>query len=161
MIFNTNTHTLGIVEVADLVVVNKADGDLIYVARRARGEYRSALHYMRPKYPGVYYPEVVLCSSRRENPMEETKFPVSNVWEKALAFRKVMNEHGLIEEKRQEQRKTWMWKQVNEELVTRLLHGDESTSKFIASIQNFVEKGEMSPRLAADCILQKFLKTHK
>ncbi|KAG2378673.1 hypothetical protein C9374_007821 [Naegleria lovaniensis] len=151
----------GIVEVADLVVVNKADGDLIYVARRARGEYRSALHYMRPKYPGVYYPEVVLCSSRRENPMEETKFPVSNVWEKALAFRKVMNEHGLIEKKRQEQRKTWMWKQVNEELVTRLLHGDETTSKFITGIQNYVEQGEMSPRLAADCILQKFLKTHK
>ena len=148
----------GIVEVADLVVVNKADGELVYIARRARGEYRSGLHYMRPKYPGIYYPEVILCSSRRENPMEETKFPVAGVWDKALHFRTVMLEHGLIEKKRQEQRKAWMWKQINEELITRLLHTDDSTNLFINSVQDRVEKGDMSPRIAADAILQKFLK---
>lgn len=147
----------GIVEVADLVVVNKADGDLVFVARRARGEYRSALHYMRPRYPGVYYPEVMLCSSRRDNPMEENKFPVSAVWDKALNYRKVLTEAGLIDQRRKEQRKTWMWKQVNEELITRLLQSDESTSLFISSIQDLVERGEMSPRLAADKILYRFL----
>ena len=151
----------GIVEVADLVVVNKADGDLVFIARRARGEYRSALHYMRPKYPGIYYPEVMLCSSRRENPMEDTKYPISGVWEKAINYRTVMLEHGLIEQKRQEQRKTWMWKQVNEELITRLLQTDENTSLFINNVQDRVEKGEMSPRIAADVILQKFLKNNK
>ncbi|KAL9652351.1 hypothetical protein ABK040_012007 [Willaertia magna] len=146
----------GIVEIADLIIINKADGNLINNARRARGEYNSAIHYMKPLYP-VWSPEVILCSSRRENPMEETNYPVSNVWNKALQFKHVMGENNLIEEKRKEQRTKWMWRQVNEELITRLYHSDESIQDFITHVQERVALGELSPRLAADKILQRFI----
>ena len=137
----------GIVEIADLVVVNKADGELLKSAQRTQSEYESALMYMQP-LSQHWFPRVLLCSSFNNEKVE-------NVWNNMQEFRTVMEQHSEFSRRRSEQQRSWMWKQVSEELINRLMHNETAMNE-IASIEQRVELGQISPRMAADAILDLY-----
>src|SRR5690606_36116716 len=99
----------GIVEIADLVVVNKADGDMMVAARRAAAEYRNALRLLRPAHAG-WKPEVLTCSA-----LEGTG--IAGIWDSVGRFRDVMTASGALAERRAEQARAWMWGEVDETLL--------------------------------------------
>lgn len=137
----------GIMEIADLVVVNKADGDMMAQARTTSRQYMSALHFMVPQSPN-WTPRVLLSSVHSEE-------MINGVWHKICQFRDTMTKTNELQEKRERQRRTWMWKQVHEELVSRLYH-DEDVVAEIDRLQEKVTRAEMSPRVAADHILHTY-----
>lgn len=138
----------GIVEVADLIVINKADGSLLETAKSTQYDYSNALHFMKPSSPS-WYPQVLLSSS-------VTKEPIKHVWNTMQQFEQVMTASGELQKKRAQQRKTWMWKQVSEELLNRLLHNDNNMQQ-ILKIEDAVENSVISPRFAADQILNLYM----
>ena len=170
----------GIVEVADLIVVNKTDGNLIPVAKRSQREYQRALHLLSPP-PLVFekddpflrgkdlsslkpwYPDVMCCSSSQHVnfPLgelgEEGKFVVSHVMDKMNEYKQHQQENGQWFHRRKEQRKGWLWKQVHEDLVTRLTHHNDRLKNLVKDLQNRVGEGVLSPRLASEQILKEFV----
>ena len=100
----------GIMELADLIVVNKADGDLKDAAGRSAAEYASALRLLH-LVNADWVPEVLTCSS-----LEGTGIPA--IWERIGDFRSLMEETGTLDRKRAEQARRWMWGEVDENLLS-------------------------------------------
>ena len=90
----------GIVEMADLIAVNKADGDRMEMAREARRAYRSAMHLFPPKESG-WDPPVVLCSATLNQGMKE-------IWDQVRQYQSFAKEKGYFKLRRQEQAKYWL-----------------------------------------------------
>jgi LAO/AO transport system kinase len=103
----------GIMELADLIVVNKADGDRVPLAKRARGDYRHALRMLPPSTPGWETP--VLIASAAEGT------GLSEVWESVEAHRALLDESGLLEKKRRHQTERWLDSMI-EEAVLAAVH---------------------------------------
>jgi len=98
----------GVLELADAIAVNKADGDNVERAKLARAQYETAMHLLSPPSPDWSTP-VLLCSSLTGAGLEE-------IWETVLKHRKIMNDKGELERKRSEQSRLWMWALVKEGL---------------------------------------------
>ncbi|EGC38549.1 hypothetical protein DICPUDRAFT_75901 [Dictyostelium purpureum] len=138
----------GISELADLVVVNKADGDLLPKARFTVSEYLSAFKIQRPKNL-KWIPRVLSCSS-------VTKEHIDNVWNEMLNFKKVMMETGDFTRKRAEQKELFMKKLIEEELSMMLLNNEE-VQKLIPYFETQVRDGIISPSLASNEIIKTFM----
>ena len=137
----------GIVELAELIVVNKADGDLIPAAERARRDYSAALHLLRHGSEG-WTPKVLKCSSMTGEAIDE-------VWETAEAFRTAMSASGKLEARRAEQAKAWMWDEVNEALARRLKE-DAAVGALLPELEARVQAGSVNPADAARQVLAAF-----
>jgi len=98
----------GVLELADAITVNKADGDNIERAKLARAQYETAMHLLSPPSPDWSTP-VLMCSSLTGSGLAE-------IWEAVLKHRKIMNDKGELERKRSEQSRLWMWSLVKEGL---------------------------------------------
>lgn len=98
----------GIMEMADGIVINKADGDNIDRARLAQAQFRSALHLFPPTLSG-WIPEVLCYSGYYE-------LGIPEVWEMIDRYFKFVTENGYFERKRQEQARYWMYETINEKL---------------------------------------------
>ncbi len=96
----------GVLELADAITVNKADGDNIERAKLARAQYETAMHLLSPPSPDWSTP-VLMCSSLTGSGLEE-------IWETILKHRKILNDKGELERKRSEQSRLWMWALVKE-----------------------------------------------
>ncbi len=96
----------GVLELADAITVNKADGDNIDRAKMARQQYSTAMHLLSPPSPDWSTP-VMMCSSL-------TGTGLAEIWDMVLKHRKVMEEKGELERKRHEQSRLWMWALVKE-----------------------------------------------
>jgi len=136
----------GIVELSDLIVVNKADGDLLPKARQAQFEYLSALRYSQPK-SALWRPRVLACSALSGQGLEE-------VWDTMYDFWKSLEENGELTKRRQQQRVDWMWRLVNDELDHRL-HDSPTLTQVLPSITQQVKEGTLAPGPAAEAILTK------
>jgi len=136
----------GIVELADLIVVNKADGDLMPAAERARRDYSAALHLLRPA-AGEWQPKVMTCSSLEGNGIEQ-------VWEAVGDFRATAENAGQFAERRANQATAWMWDEVTESLLTGLRQ-DPALREHISSLEVAVRNGELGAATAARRILKK------
>jgi LAO/AO transport system kinase len=101
----------GIVEMSDLLLVNKADGPHLPLCQMARAEYQSALKF-GAKIRGDWEPVVQLVSSH-------TRTGLPEAWETMLRFHQIRMENGTLERHRMEQRKRWLWRQVSDELMAR------------------------------------------
>jgi LAO/AO transport system kinase len=137
----------GIVELADLIVVNKADGDLVRAAERAQRDYASALRLLRPATPG-WTPEVVKCSAHEGTGIAE-------VWAIIERFRDGPAARAAIAERRAAQAKAWMWNEVNETLLHRL-HEDGQVRAALEGLEARVLAGTVTPGEAARRILAAF-----
>jgi LAO/AO transport system kinase len=96
----------GVLELADAITVNKADGDNIDRAKLARQQYETAMRLLSPPSPDWSTP-VLMCSSL-------TGTGLAEIWDMVLKHRKIMQEKGELERKRHEQSRLWMWALVKE-----------------------------------------------
>jgi LAO/AO transport system kinase len=135
----------GIVELADLVVVNKADGELEAAARRTAGDYANALHIVRPT--GSWTPRVLTSSAL-------TGDGVGAVWDAIEEHQQVVFDNGERDRRRAAQAREWMWSEVTDTLLDRLRH-DERVAALIAPLERDVEAGAISPAAAAYRILNE------
>ncbi|KAM9979524.1 hypothetical protein ACTFIY_008765 [Dictyostelium cf. discoideum] len=142
----------GIVESADIVVVNKADGELLPKARFTVSEYTSAFKLQRPKNQH-WISKVVSCSSI-------SKEHIDKVWNTMCEFKKVMMNCGDLKTKRSLQKETFMKKLLEEELLT-LLHHNEDVQKVLPYFEQQVKDGILSPTLASNEIIKTFLISEK
>lgn len=136
----------GIVERADLVVVNKADGDLLAEAGRVAADYRAALDLLRPQST-AWRPEVMTCSALHGD-------GIADVWGAIRRHRQATEEAGALEKKRQEQRKSWLWDDVQAALLDRLRR-DPTTASQMRGLERKVEAGDLLPSAAARQLIAK------
>ena len=135
----------GVLELADAVAVNKADGDNIEKAKRARKEYESALHLLRPETKTWAAP-VLICSALKMT-------GIDNIWETVLDHRKKFTETGELEEKRKKQSVAWM-KALLEEGIKEWFYRKNDFRKSLKKLIRDVEKGSVSPTFAAADLLK-------
>ncbi|KAI1887432.1 hypothetical protein AGOR_G00190230 [Albula goreensis] len=137
----------GIIEMADLVVVTKADGDLLVPARRIQAEYTSALKLLRKKSKS-WTPKVVRVSSR-------TGEGVAELWERLQEFQTAALRSGELQARRRSQQKVWMWSLIQENV---LLHFKQhpAVRDGLPALEDSVIRGDISPGLAADMLLRAF-----
>ena len=137
----------GVLEVADAIAINKADGDNAERAEQARHEFEHAMHFLSPVSPS-WTPPVLKCSSVIEN-------GTRNVWETVLDHRKKMKQTGEFDEKRRSQALEWMWTLVYEGLKQRFNENRRIAEK-IPEIAAKVERELISPTAAAGELLSCF-----
>jgi LAO/AO transport system kinase len=137
----------GIMELADLIVVNKADGDLLAVAKQAAADLRNAVHLLRPKRAG-WEVDVRTCSAR-------TGDGIGELWEAITAAHGRLSQGGELERLRAHQATAWMWGEVTDSLLDRLRH-DPRVHERLPALQADVAAGRLSPRAAADDLLRIF-----
>jgi LAO/AO transport system kinase len=130
----------GIMELADVVVVNKADGDLLPAAKRAVADLVNATHLMRPKRPGWEVP--VLLASALEGA------GIVEAWDTLTESQARLRADGSLDAQRAEQALAWMWSEVREEAVARVL-ADPAVAGRLDELQVEVRAGRRSPASAA------------
>ncbi len=135
----------GVLELADLAVVNKADGVLLQAAERTRQQYELGLALIRPTVPGWKTPV------RTVSALEQQGLPA--VWADVNAHRQIQEEQGLLADKRAAQAERWMWAVLREELDRRLQHGAAAAEVQAAIAQ--VRKGALAPTRAAWDLLER------
>ncbi|HTF48625.1 MAG TPA: methylmalonyl Co-A mutase-associated GTPase MeaB [Pseudonocardia sp.] len=138
----------GILELADVIAVNKADGPAERDARRAARELASALRMLRgPAGDGWEIP-VLTCSGATGGGVEE-------VWRKVVDHQDRLDVSGELAERRRRQQVRWMWTMVNDRLAARLREHPEVRA-LTPELERAVLDGELTPTLAADRILEAF-----
>jgi LAO/AO transport system kinase len=135
----------GLVELADMIAINKADGDNAARARVAAAEYGAALHILTPRFP-EWPPPVVTYSAL-------TGTGVAALWERILDQRRRLEATGAFAARRREQQVKWMWALVEERLHRRLA-SDPALKARVPQLEDAVAAGALSPALAADEIVQ-------
>ena len=137
----------GIMELANMVVVNKADGDLADVAGRSASEYANALRLLHPT-TADWIPPVLTCSSLKGT-------GISEVWHRIGEFAALMRSSGAFEARRAEQARRWMWGEVDENLLSAFRRHPD-VRKLLAELENRVSETEMTPSTAAQILLESF-----
>jgi len=140
----------GIVEHADLVVVNKADGDLAAAASRIAADYLGALHYLRRR-SSAWEVAVVTCSALEGRGIAE-------VWALIERYRDTMRANGELAAMRSEQARRRLWNNTADALL-ELLKVDPQVQARSAELEASVLRGDMSPRVAADELVKQLWKT--
>lgn len=133
----------GILELADAIVINKADGESKVLAEKARIHYSNAMHLVGRN--SNWKTQVLTCSAR-------DKLNVDKIWSMILEYQQQAVEKHLFFEKRAAQNKEWMWKLVRE-LLELKLHSDPETRNTARLMEQKVTEGSTTPLLAAIQIL--------
>ena len=139
----------GIMEMADAIVINKADGDNITKAKLAKTEFNRALHLFPAKKSG-WIPAASTCSSY-------TKEGIDNVWKTISEYFKLVKLNHYFEEKRKEQNQFWMMETINEQLKNNFYNHPE-IMKLLEENKKAVQNDEISPFTAANELLLKYFK---
>jgi GTPase len=135
----------GVVELADMIAVNKADGDNIARANAAAAEYRAALHILSPRSP-TWRPPVITYSALTGN-------GIADLWGHVLAHRGAMEQSGELAQQRREQQVKWMWTMIEERLVGRA-KSDPAVKARLPALEAAVAEGRLSPAVAAEQIAE-------
>jgi len=131
----------GVIELADMIAVNKADGDNVARATAAAAEYRSALHILSPR-SADWAPPVVTYSAR-------TGAGIADLWSTVLAHREKLGASGEIARRRGAQQVKWMWTMLEQRLLLRL-RSDPSLRARLPAIERAVAEGRLAPALAVE-----------
>jgi len=131
----------GVVELADMIAVNKADGDNVKRAKAAAAEYRAALHILTPRSPS-WTPPVVTYSAL-------TSEGIGQLWKTVLNHRERVTKTGELAARRREQQVKWMWAMLEDRVFGRL-KSDAALKAKLPKLEAAVAEGKMSPALAVD-----------
>ncbi|NVJ90746.1 MAG: methylmalonyl Co-A mutase-associated GTPase MeaB [Methylocystaceae bacterium] len=137
----------GVLEIADMIAVNKSDGNNEKKAKMAAREYRNALHIMRPQSPN-WSPPVVCVSGLANMNLDE-------MWDKVVEHRTKLGETGELKEKRTEQQFRWMWAMVEDRLMDALKSHPDVVSQ-IDKIHSAITKDTLTATVGAQRILDAF-----
>jgi LAO/AO transport system kinase len=134
----------GILEIADAVAVNKADGDNIEKAEFARKQYETALHFLAPSSPN-WTPPVLTCSALE-------MIDIDVIWETVLKHHRIFTQTGELNANRKKQAVDWMWSLVKDGLTDRFYQNPEVKEILPETIKD-VEKGTIASTVAASRLL--------
>ncbi len=139
----------GIVEMADAIVINKAEGNNIKRAQRAKSDFERALHLYPPK-ENNWTPKVLTCSS-----IERTG--IAEIWEMIGEYHILNKKNGFFIRHRKDQNKFWFYQTV-ESLLKQQFYQDATIKEAITPLVQSVEKNTISPFRAAEKLLQVYRK---
>lgn len=139
----------GIMEMADAIVINKADGDNVKKAGLAKTEFNRALHLFPAKTSG-WIPKVTTCSA-----IEKTG--IDSVWQIISDYVGLVKTNHYFDEKRNVQNQYWMMETINAELQ-RHFYSDAEIEQLLVENKNAVQNGEISPFAAAQILLANYFK---
>jgi LAO/AO transport system kinase len=142
----------GIIENADAILVNKADGDNMQKALAARSEYEQVLHYLRPATPG-WQTKAYAASS-------VTGDGIPEIWEVVCNFIKATGESGVLEGRRKSQSVAWM-RQMVDEHVRNLVYGNPSVASCFADMEKSISEGTISPAMSAKNVIDTVENAYK
>jgi LAO/AO transport system kinase len=131
----------GLVEIADMIAVNKADGDNVKRAKAAAAEYRAALHILTPRSPN-WTPPVVTYSALAETGIAE-------LWDQVLVHRERLAKTGEHAQLRREQQVKWMWSMLEHRVFARL-RSDPGIRARLPKLETAVAEGRLSAVLAVE-----------
>ncbi|OBF88208.1 ATPase/protein kinase [Mycobacterium sp. 852002-51152_SCH6134967] len=134
----------GVLELADIVVVNKADGEHAIEAKRAARELAGAIRLIYPR-ERLWRPPVLTMSALEGTGLEE-------LWATVLKHRDVLTEAGEFESRRRAQQVEWTWSMVRDSVLDRVL-SNPNVKRMRAEIERQVRDGELTPALAAQQLL--------
>ena len=141
----------GIIEIADLLIVNKED-DFKNEVMTTVSDYKNALSLLK-KDKGKFHTEVVKCSALK-------KTGIDGIWKIIQKFKTEDNKKGWIKRKRAKQLTKWMWDDLQRNLFEKIRSNKKLTSEF-SKIQKKVSKNTISPTEASKKILQHYIKNNK
>ena len=134
----------GILELADALAINKADGENVARARKAAKIYEMALHLLQPSSPG-WTPLVLICSAVKLTGIEA-------IWNTVREHREKLSGSGELAAKRKAQAVAWMWSLIDEGLTERFARHPD-VKKQLPRIMREVERGNLAPTTAAEKLL--------
>jgi LAO/AO transport system kinase len=137
----------GVMELADLLIVTKADGDLMPAANRAASDYQAALHLMRPKHQGLY-PKVLKVSSVEGQ-------GIGGAWSEMTAIHQILSQDGRLGRFRAEQARRWFWSEV-QTLISETILEDAGLAQDAARLEENVAGGAALPSAAARALIGRF-----
>ncbi|MGW0206974.1 methylmalonyl Co-A mutase-associated GTPase MeaB [Streptomyces sp. NPDC003233] len=137
----------GVLELADVIAVNKADGPHERDAKAAARELAGALRLMHGK-EAFWSPPVLSCSARESSGLD-------TVWERLEQHRTLLDSTGRLTAKRRAQQVGWTWAMVRDELLDRL-HADPAVREAAPDLERQVREGRLTATLAAERILEAF-----
>jgi LAO/AO transport system kinase len=135
----------GVLELADIVVVNKADGEYLREARKAARDLSGAIRLIYPRET-LWRPPVLTMSALEGTGLEE-------LWETVERHQKVLSEAGEFEARRRAQQVDWTWQMVRDTVLDRML-SNPAVRKARAEVERQVLAGELTPAMAAQQILE-------
>jgi len=139
----------GIMEMADAIVINKADGNNIDKANRAISEYKNALH-LYPSAPSGWTPDVRMCSS-------QTKEGIPEIWKMIVDYINLVKKSGYFQQKRQEQELKIMFQSINNRLKDRFYENPEIAKQLEISKEK-VLSGKTNAYREAAALLEMYSK---
>ncbi|MDT5094446.1 MAG: GTPase [Mycobacterium sp.] len=140
----------GVLELADIVVVNKADGEHAVEAKSAARELKAAIRLIYPRET-LWRPPVLTMSALEGTGLQE-------LWDTVLKHRDVLTEAGEFESKRRRQQVEWMWSMVRDTVIDRLV-SDRGVKGIRAEVERLVRDGELTAALGAQRILDSAART--
>jgi LAO/AO transport system kinase len=135
----------GVLELADIVVVNKADGEHVREARKAARDLSGAIRLIYPRET-LWRPPVLTMSALEGTGLEE-------LWKTVERHQKVLSEAGEFEARRRAQQVDWTWQMVRDTVLDRML-SNPAVRKARAEVERQVLAGELTPAMAAQQILE-------
>jgi LAO/AO transport system kinase len=138
----------GILELADLIAINKADGDNLQAAELARAEFERALEILRPTDESGWKPRVVTSSGRTGAGLDE-------IWKIIGEHHQLLSASGELENRRRRQLLGWMWSLIDEGLRSAV-RANLEVAHILAALEGDVLEGRTTPTVAADQILSTF-----
>ncbi|HRV54777.1 MAG TPA: methylmalonyl Co-A mutase-associated GTPase MeaB [Mangrovimonas sp.] len=142
----------GIMEMADMVVINKADADNVQKSERARVQYQNALHLF-PLAESGWSPVVTKASS-----VENTG--IERVWEEIMKYKELVTTNGYFENNRNHQKIKWLYNNINDELK-RLFYNSKDIESKLSLLKEDIISSKVSPVEAAQQIIETFKKSYK
>lgn len=138
----------GVMEKADMLLINKADGEFLPKARAAKVLYSQAMRLF-PAKDSAWKPLIHLCSALEEN-------GISEVWEAIMQYEKTTRENGFWQQNRNQQAVAWMKDSVNQRLLD-LFYSQEVIGQSYEQLREEVAAQRISPMAAADLLIARFI----
>ena len=129
----------GIMEIADLIVINKADIDPV-AAMRAKSQIKTALHMLRPASPNWTVPVLTLSALKKQG--------IADFWNAVMDYRRTLTASGELAAKRRHQAMAWMWELIDSELRSRFRNHPQVKQE-LPALARAVEEGSTTPSIAA------------
>ncbi|MBB4303826.1 LAO/AO transport system kinase [Rhodobium orientis] len=131
----------GVLEIADMIAVNKADGDGKAWAEAAAADYRAALNILAPRDPNWTPPVITVSGLANEN--------LDGLWRQIEQHREKMTKLGTFQDRRRTQQVSWMWSMLEDRLMASLKN-NPATAERLPELEKAVREGRLSASFAVD-----------
>jgi len=142
----------GVMELADALLINKADGDNVKKANKANAEYSNALHYLQPATKG-WVTEAYTCSALKGKGIPE-------IWKVIKKFEKITKQSGIFIQRRREQALEWVFKMIENELIDNF-YKNTVVKKSLKEYKEKILNERILPTVAAEYLLKSYYSSKK